>query len=125
TLESAREAYKRRLVVAFQPHRYSRTRDLLDEFAGAFNASDALLVTDIYAASEQPIEGIDAEALVGVVRSHGHQNVDYGGSPEAVAARLESMVGEGDLVLTLGAGNIWQAGEALLERLGEREGGDA
>ncbi len=122
TLESAREAYRRRLVVAFQPHRYSRTRDLLEEFAGAFNASDRLLVADVYAASEAPIPGIDAEKLVEVIRSHGHQHVEYAGSAEAVTAKLESLVEEGDLVLTLGAGNIWQAGEALLERLRDRGG---
>lgn len=120
TLESAREAYKRRIVVAFQPHRYTRTRDLLDEFAGAFNASDLLLLSDIYAASEDPIEGIDAPRLVDVVRAHGHQNVEHAGKPEAVARRLEDVVADGDLVLTLGAGNIWKAGETLLERLKER-----
>ena len=107
-------------MVAFQPHRYSRTRDLLEEIAGAFNACDRLLISDIYAASEEPIEGIDAERLVELVRSHGHQNAEYAGSPEAVAARLESTVSPGELVLTLGAGNIWQSGETLLARLCER-----
>lgn len=122
TLESAREAYRRRIVVAFQPHRYTRTRDLLDEFAGAFNACDVLLISDIYAASESPIDGIDAPRLVEVVRSHGHQNVTHGGGPDQVADRLSEIVQDGDLVLTLGAGSIWRSGEALLERL---KAGDA
>ncbi len=114
TLEAAKEAYARRLVVAFQPHRFSRTRDLLDEFAPAFNASNVLLVSDIYAASEEPIEGVSAERLVEVVREHGHGNVEYAGAVTEVASRLAEIVEPGDLVLTLGAGNIWQAGEELL-----------
>ncbi|MBI5511895.1 MAG: UDP-N-acetylmuramate--L-alanine ligase [Deltaproteobacteria bacterium] len=114
TLQAAREAYNRRLVVAFQPHRYTRTRDLLADFASAFNASNVLLVTDIYAASEPAIPGVSATKLVDVVRRHGHQQVEYVGDVAGVATRLASLVQPGDLVLTLGAGNIWQAGEELL-----------
>ena len=114
TLEAAREAYPRRLVVAFQPHRYTRTRDLLVEFASAFNASNLLLVADIYPASEAPIPGVTAQTLVEVVRNHGHQQVEYVGEVASVATRLAALVRPGDLVLTLGAGNIWQAGEELL-----------
>jgi UDP-N-acetylmuramate--alanine ligase len=114
TLEAAREAYSRRLVVAFQPHRYTRTRDLLQDFASAFNASNLLLVADIYAASESPIPGVSAERMVEVVRDHGHQQVEYVGDVTNVATRLASLVKPGDLVLTLGAGNIWQSGEELL-----------
>ncbi len=114
TLEAAKEAYDRRLVVAFQPHRYTRTRDLLEEFAPAFNASNLLLVADIYAASEPPIEGISAQRLVEVIRQHGHGNARYVGPVTEVATALVDSVAPGDLVLTLGAGNIWQAGEELL-----------
>ena len=114
TLEAAREAYQRRLVVAFQPHRYTRTRDLIDEFATAFNASNVLLVADIYAASEPPIPGVTAEGLAEVIRRHGHQRVEYVGPVTEVGSRLAQIVEPGDLVLTLGAGNIWQAGEELL-----------
>jgi len=114
TLEAAREAYDRRLVVAFQPHRYTRTRDLLMDFASAFNASNVLLVADIYAASETPIPGITAQTLVDVVSRHGHQHVEYVGPVDQIGGKLGSLVRPGDLVLTLGAGNIWQAGEELL-----------
>ncbi|OGQ84292.1 MAG: UDP-N-acetylmuramate--L-alanine ligase [Deltaproteobacteria bacterium RIFOXYA12_FULL_58_15] len=114
TLEAAKEAHNRRLVVAFQPHRYTRTRDFLEEFAPAFNASNVLLVADIYAASETPIEGVTAEKLVEVIRSRGHSNVEYVGPVAEVGTRLAEIVRPGDLVLTLGAGNIWQAGEELL-----------
>jgi UDP-N-acetylmuramate--alanine ligase len=117
TLEAAREFYRRRLIVAFQPHRYTRTRDLLHEFGGAFNACHMLLVADIYAASEDPIEGINAAALCDVIRAHGHQDVRYVGPAAEVATKLQAIVQPGDLVLTLGAGNLYQAGEELLSLL--------
>lgn len=119
TLEAAREAYRRRLVVAFQPHRYSRTRDLLAEFAGAFNASDFLVVGDIFAASEEPIPGIDAEALIQTIRQHGHQNVVHGGDLEAMVEVLDTQTRAGDLVLTLGAGSVGRIGDLLLQKWNE------
>jgi UDP-N-acetylmuramate--alanine ligase len=121
TLKAAREAYSRRLVVAFQPHRYTRTKDLLEDFARAFNDSHTVLVTDIYAASETPIEGVSGESLANAIRAHGHQDVHFVGPVSEVATRLSSMARPGDLVLTLGAGNVWQAGEELLVYLRERE----
>lgn len=121
TLRAAREAYSRRLVVAFQPHRYTRTRDLLEEFTTAFNHAHVLLVTDIYAASERPIEGISGEHLADAIRAHGHHDVRFVGPVAGVAERLSAVVEPGDLVLTLGAGNIWQAGEDLLGRLHDAE----
>lgn len=117
TLEAAREAYGRRLVVAFQPHRYSRTRDLIEDFAQAFNASNVLLISDIYAAGEQPIPGVSSENLAAEIRAHGHSQVEYAGTVQQVTDRLVEIVKPGDLVLTLGAGNIWQAGEGVLARL--------
>ncbi|MEZ4272024.1 MAG: UDP-N-acetylmuramate--L-alanine ligase [Myxococcota bacterium] len=118
TLEAAREAYKRRLIVAFQPHRYSRTQALFDDFATCFNACHRLLVTDIYAAGEEPIDGVHSSQLVEAVRSHGHQGVQWVGDVRSIASELQNIVKPGDLVLTLGAGNIWQAGEELLVYLG-------
>jgi UDP-N-acetylmuramate--alanine ligase len=122
TLEAAREAHKRRIVVAFQPHRYTRTRDLLDDFATSFNASDVLLITDIYSAGEQPIDGVDSKRLAETVRRHGHSNVEYVGPVERTASRLAEIVKQGDLVITLGAGNIWQSGEELLVYLRDGQG---
>jgi UDP-N-acetylmuramate--alanine ligase len=117
TLEAARAAYSRRLVVAFQPHRYSRTRDLLEDFANSFNVCNVLLITDIYAAGEAPIDGVSGEALAQVVRTHGHRDVRWIGSPQQAAAELFKIVRPGDLVLTFGAGSIYQVGEELLALL--------
>lgn len=118
TLSAARiGAPNRRIVVLFQPHRYSRTADLLDEFASAFNNADVLLVTDIYAASEAPIEGINAEVLTGRIKSYGHKNAEYIGALEGAAESLHSTVREGDLVITLGAGSVHRSGDQLLELL--------
>jgi UDP-N-acetylmuramate--alanine ligase len=117
TLRAAREAHARRLVVAFQPHRYTRTRDLIEEFATAFNDAHVLVVTDIYAASEAPIPGISGEGVVQTIKAHGHQEVHYVPRVTDVAAKLAGLARPGDLVLTLGAGSIWQVGEELLARL--------
>jgi UDP-N-acetylmuramate--alanine ligase len=120
TLSAARiGAPSRRIVVLFQPHRYSRTADLIDEFASAFNNADVLLVTDIYAASETPIEGISAEMLTGRIKSYGHKHAEYIGPLEGAAEGLRSKVREGDLVITLGAGSVHRAGDQLLELLRE------
>ncbi len=106
----------RRLVV-FQPHRYTRTRALLDEFARCFYQSDVLLMTDIYAASEKPIPGISGELLAQRIAAHGHQDLHYCPTLEETLEKLRSLVVPGDVVITLGAGSIWQVGEALLEAL--------
>ena len=113
----------RRMVVLFQPHRYSRTADLLDEFARSFNNADVLMITDIYAASEDPIPGISAESLVEAVHRYGHKDARYVGSvDDAVRALLEE-VRPGDMVITLGAGNVYRVGEQLPELLKSRESG--
>jgi UDP-N-acetylmuramate--alanine ligase len=117
TLDGARLCGFRRIHVLFQPHRYTRTFHLMDEFARSFNQADSLFVMDIYAASEKPIEGVTAEALVERIRQFGHRGVEYVGTLERGVDALEAAAGAGDLVLTLGAGNVWQAGEKLLERL--------
>jgi UDP-N-acetylmuramate--alanine ligase len=118
TLSAARiGAPNRRIVVLFQPHRYSRTNDLMDEFASAFNNADVLLMTDIYAASETPIEGVNAEILTGRIKSYGHKNAEYIGDLDGSAEKLADIVREGDLVITLGAGSVHRAGDQLLSLL--------
>jgi UDP-N-acetylmuramate--alanine ligase len=117
TLDAARQCGFRRVHVLFQPHRYSRTSHLMDEFARSFHQADTLFVTDIYAASERPIEGVSAEALVDRIRQFGHRAVEYAGTVDAGADALFAVAADGDMVLTLGAGNVWQAGEKLLARL--------
>jgi len=120
TLETLRgRAAKRRTVVVFQPHRYSRTRLLWDEFCHAFHLADVLLLTDIYPASEPPTPGVSAEALAAAIAERGHRRVSYVGDLAAAARSLAEEVEEGDVVLTLGAGNVGQVGEALLKQLTE------
>jgi UDP-N-acetylmuramate--alanine ligase len=117
TLDAARQCGFRRIHVLFQPHRYSRTAHLMDEFARAFHQADTLFVTDIYAASERPIEGVTAEALVERIRRFGHRAVEYVGTVGAGIDALLAVASDGDMVLTLGAGSVWQAGEKVLARL--------
>ena len=118
TLSAARSGFDRRIVTVFQPHRYSRTRHLRQEFVTAFNQADALLVLDIYAAGEAPIPGVTAGDLADAIRAHGHRNVTYVGSDRAaVVEHLIDTVRRGDLVLTLGAGDVGQLGPELLRRL--------
>lgn len=123
TLSGARRAFGRRLVVAFQPHRYTRTRDLFAEFATSFNDADVLLVTGVYAAGEEPIPGATGEALCEALRAHGHRDVTYVDKRADLAAVIAPRLREGDLVLTLGAGDITQVGPELLTLLGGISGG--
>lgn len=117
TLQAARECGYGRVLVLFQPHRFTRTRDLMADFAGAFDDADVVQVLDIYAASEEPIAGVDAGALVKAI---GREGVGYAGS---MAAGVEALVREarrGDVVLTLGAGSVSQAAGMILEGLQAR-----
>ena len=107
----------RRTVVVFQPHRYTRTQELMDEFALAFNNADVLYVLDIYAASETPIEGITAEFLTENIRRFGHKNATYIGDIDTAAERVAKELQPGDLVITLGAGSITRLSEEILEEL--------
>lgn len=119
TLAAARNGWpERRLVVAFQPHRYSRTKELFNEFVTCFYDADVLVLTDIYAASEQPIPGVTAERLAEEIRRHGQRDVSYVADRLALPEHLAGVIKEGDIVITLGAGNIWQAGEELVAKLG-------
>jgi UDP-N-acetylmuramate--alanine ligase len=121
TLRAARDAGYTRVHVLFQPHRYTRTRDLEPEFARAFADADTLRVLDIYAASEQPIPGVDAQGLVAAIRrtgTVGAGGVEYAESMAAGVEALAQVAREGDVILTLGAGSVSQAGAMLLEALG-------
>jgi UDP-N-acetylmuramate--alanine ligase len=118
TLRGAREAFGRRVVCLFQPHRYTRTRDLLDEFATAFNDADVLLLTEIYAASEEPIPGVSGAILADTIRSCGHRDVTFVPARAGLAAAARARVRPGDIVLTLGAGDITAVGPELLKLLG-------
>ena len=107
----------RRRIVVFQPHRYTRTQVLMDEFARCFYHSDVLLVTDIYPASERPIPGVTGEALAQRIASHGHHDLHFCGGQEQVLDNLMEIVAPNDVVITLGAGSVYQIGEALLAKL--------
>jgi UDP-N-acetylmuramate--alanine ligase len=116
TLQAVRDGWpERRLVVVFQPHRYTRTRALLDEFARAFYQSDLLMVLPIYAASEEPIAGITGQALSERINAHGHKQVIFAEGIAAAAAQLKSLLVPGDLLLTLGAGDVWKVGAELVK----------
>ncbi|HEX7127983.1 MAG TPA: UDP-N-acetylmuramate--L-alanine ligase [Thermodesulfobacteriota bacterium] len=120
TLAAARRGFGRRLVVAFQPHRFTRTRDLFDDFLAAFNQSDVLLGTDIYPAGEEPIEGVTGRRLFDAVKAHGHRDVTYVERGRLLEALLER-VEPGDLVITLGAGDVTQVSDQLVEALAHKE----
>jgi len=120
TLAAMRSAWpRRRLIVMFQPHRYSRTAGLFKEFGTAFHEADVLLLTEIYAASETPLEGISGSALLQEIKLHGQKNAHFIAEVESLASTVRALVQPDDIVLTLGAGNIYQAGEELLRILGQ------
>ncbi|MFZ5876222.1 MAG: UDP-N-acetylmuramate--L-alanine ligase [Nitrospirota bacterium] len=116
TLAAAKEGWGRRLIVIFQPHRYSRTRDLFADFCTAFYQADVLLVLDVYAAGEPPIEGANSQALVAGIREHGHRDASWVENRAAAVERIAQVAQPGDMVITLGAGDVWKVGPAFLER---------
>ncbi len=118
TLEAARVCKFNRLLVLFQPHRYSRTQHLWDDFCRAFNQADILVLTDIYAASEAPIPGVTSEALAGALREAGHKNVHFIRSMQEGIEYLLKAARPGDALLTIGAGNVSHASGELLVLLG-------
>jgi len=122
TLDAAQRAYGRRVVVAFQPHRYTRTRDLFDGFSRAFNKADVVIVTDIYAAGEAPIPGVTAANLAQSIREHGHHDVTYVADKRAVPDELERRIRQGDIVIALGAGDINASVRELATRLEPKKG---
>jgi UDP-N-acetylmuramate--alanine ligase len=118
TLAAAKAGFDCRVVTVFQPHRYSRTLHLRTEFLTAFNLADVLIVMDIYAAGEAAIPGVTAEGLADGIRSHGHRDVTYLASDRMrIVAHLAEIARTGDLVITLGAGDVSQLGPELLKRL--------
>jgi len=117
TLAAARQCGFRRMHVIFQPHRFTRTRDLMDEFANAFADADTICLVDIYPASEKPIEGITAEALAGRIRGAGKDKVAYAASFAEAVSAVAAVARPGDMVLTLGAGSVSQLGPMILKAL--------
>ena len=125
TLAAARLSDYKSIRVLFQPHRFTRTKFLLDDFGTAFHQADDVYLLDIYAASENRIEGVSGEALADKVRSYGHRSVHYvRGMAEGIKA-IAAAAEPGDLIITLGAGNVSQAGDKILEKLKEAADGTA
>jgi UDP-N-acetylmuramate--alanine ligase len=120
TLAAARQCGFNKIHVIFQPHRYTRTRDLMEEFTTAFADADSLVVLDIYAASEKPIEGITGEALAQRIRESG-KSVQHAGSFADAVNAAAAAAHDGDMILTLGAGSVSQLGPMIVEKLKERE----
>ena len=121
TLAAARQCGFRKIHVIFQPHRYTRTRDLGEEFITAFNDADSLFVLDIYAASEEPIEGVTGEALAEKIKQKSGKNVRYASSPKEAIDSVVAAAEDGDMILTLGAGSISQFGPMILEQLAKAD----
>jgi UDP-N-acetylmuramate--alanine ligase len=118
TLKAARECFNgNRVVVLFQPHRYTRTRDLMDEFAVSFANADRLFLMDIYPASERPIKGINSEILAQRIRGTGFENLTYVPDRKEMMERIASDLKQGDVLITLGAGDVYKMGEEILKKL--------
>ncbi len=117
TLKAAKSSWGKRLLVIFQPHRYSRTQHLYEDFLTAFHEADTLFVMDIYGAGEDPIPEVSGQALCKSIRQAGHRDVHYVGRREDLVQEVMKRLVPGDVVLTLGAGDVWKVGEELIERL--------
>jgi len=117
TLKAARDGYKKRIIAIFQPHLYSRTKDFYKEFGKSFFDSDLLIVTDIYPAREEPIPGITGELIVSKAKEFGHKEVFYIPRKEEIIPFLSGILMENDLVITIGAGDIYKVGENLISAL--------
>ena len=118
TLNAARTGWGgRRIVLAFQPHRFSRTKALLEQFGRCFYQADQLVIGPIYPAGEKPIPGITGESIVESAKKYGHKNVRYIPEKINILEHILSIVKPGDMVFTMGAGDIWQVGENLIEKL--------
>jgi UDP-N-acetylmuramate--alanine ligase len=119
TLAGIRAAWDRRLVAVFQPHLYSRTKDFYQEFGKSFLNSDVFICTDIYPAREKPIEGVTGEMIAKVTKKYGHKNVHYVADKSEVPEKLMQLKKKDDIVITMGAGDIWKYGEKFVEMLKE------
>ena len=121
TLDAVEKCWpENRKVVVFQPHRYSRTQALFDDFTRSFYQSDSLLVLPIYGAGEKRIEGLSGHDLCEGIKAHGHKEVFCAGDEQSAMAYLKKILKPGDLLLTLGAGDVWKMGEQLLEALKQK-----
>jgi len=118
TIGAIRDSWKRPLTVIFQPHRYTRTRDLFDEFLSAFEGADRLVLTDIYPAGEDPIAGATGEALYQAIKRKGHLEVEFIADKNQIVEQVTAKLNSGDVALTLGAGDIYKIGDQLVEALG-------
>ena len=114
---TTRDAWDRRTIVCFQPHRYSRAQLLMEDFGRAFYQADTVMVLPIYAAGEDPIPGVTSEALATSIIEHGHKDVRIVAGLEDATAKLAEMVRPGDLVLTLGAGDVWKIARDVVAAL--------
>ncbi len=123
TLQAAKTAYDRRIVAVFQPHLYSRTREFWQDFGKAFLNCDVLVVTEIYGAREEPLPGVTGEMIARAAKDYGHRDVHFVPDMEDIPELLERIVKPGDMVLTIGAGNIWRVADEFLARLRRRRGG--
>jgi UDP-N-acetylmuramate--alanine ligase len=121
TLAAAKQCGFRKIHVIFQPHRYTRTRDLMEEFTTAFADADSLYLLDIYAASEKPIEGITAQALANCISEKSGRAVQHVGSFADAVNAASKVAQDGDMILTLGAGSVSQLGPMILGKLKDRE----
>ena len=118
TLQAVKESWPdKRIILAFQPHRYTRTRALFDEFSRAFYQSDLMVVMPIYSAGENPINGVDSSRLCEEIKAHGHKEVICMDGMESTLSYLKDVLRSGDLLLTLGAGDVWKVGTAILKEL--------
>ncbi|MCK4775262.1 MAG: UDP-N-acetylmuramate--L-alanine ligase, partial [Candidatus Krumholzibacteria bacterium] len=117
TVKAALDNYDRRLYVMFQPHRYSRTQAMADAFATCFDGAEAVLVTDIYPAGEKPIPGVTAQTIIDRIEATGRVDVRYAKSFENMTDEIAARVRDGDMVITMGAGDIYKAGDMLLKKL--------
>jgi len=121
TLSAAKSGWGRRTVVVFQPHRYTRTRDLFKDFLTAFNQADVLFLTGIYPAGEDPIPGLSVEQLYEGIKGHGHKDVTLVPEKKEIPGQLLPRLMPGDMVFTLGAGDVWKVGEELIPLLKKGE----
>jgi len=117
TLKGIRDGWDRRLIVVFQPHLYSRTRDFYQEFGRAFLNSDVFICTDVYPARELPIEGVTGDLIASATKKFGHKNVHYVADKNEVPALLNEIKKDGDIIVTMGAGDIWKYGEQFVAML--------
>jgi UDP-N-acetylmuramate--alanine ligase len=117
TLSGVKSGWRRRVVCVFQPHLFSRTRDFYEDFGKAFLLADVLIVTDVYAAREEPIQGVTGELITNAAKQYGHKDVHYVRDKKDIPAYLKKITRSGDIVITMGAGDIWKFGEEFLQQL--------